>query len=288
MNFSNILNEIERLDSEVYERTSPRRNVIKNISRNVALTALPFALGSMFQKAYGKTAEVVSDTLNFALTLEYLESEFYKAAVMNAGSIGIAGAALGAITTIRDHEIAHVTFLKTTLTAMGATPVSMPAFDFSGGSYAGGPGVGNGAFKTALTSDYGLFLAVAQTFEDTGVRAYKGQAGNLMSNNEVLQAALQIHSAEARHAAHIRRMRRALGGPYVSGTPKPWITGNMSNIASPAVQASYNGEDNTTQAGIQIVGIGGQAISADAASEAFDEPLTMAEVLAIVDPFIVP
>lgn len=288
MNFSNILHEIERLDPEVYDRTSPRRDVIKNMSRKVALTALPFALGAMFQKAYGKNHDVISDTLNFALTLEYLEAEFYKAAVANAANIGITGAALGAITTIRDHEVAHVNFLKTTLTALGATPVTMPTFDFSGGSYSGGPGTGNGAFKTALTSDYGLFLAVAQTFEDTGVRAYKGQAGNLMGNNDVLQAALQIHSAEARHAAHIRTMRRALGGPLVSGTTKPWITGNMSNINSPAVQASYNGEELTTQGGVQIAGIGGQSITSDAASEAFDEPLTAAQVLAIVDPFIVP
>lgn len=288
MNFSNILSEIEKLDPEVYERTSPRRDVIRNLGLKAGLTALPFALGSLFQKAYGKNASVITDVLNFALTLEYLESEFYKAAVSNAGGIGITGAALAAITTIRDHEVAHVAFLKTTITTLGGTPVAMPTFDFSGGSYAGGPGTGNGAFKTALTSDYSLFLAVAQTFEDTGVRAYKGQAPALMSENAVLQAALQIHSVEARHAAHIRQMRRANGGSLVVGTPKPWITGNMSNIASPAVQPSYDGEENTMQATVQITGIGGQAISADAASEAFDEPLTMAQILAIVDPFIVP
>jgi hypothetical protein len=53
------------------------------------------------------------------------------------------------------------------------------------------------------------------------------------------------------------------------------------------VQPSYNGEGATTQAGANIVNIGGQSISANAASESFDEPLTMAQVLAIVDPFIV-
>ena len=281
MNFSNILSEIERLDPEVYERTSERRSVIKNMTRTVGLAALPFALGSLFNKAYGKSADVVIDTLNFALTLEYLESEFYKAAVANAGSIGITGPALAAITTIRDHEVAHVAFLSSAISTAGGMPVSFTAanFDFSGGN-----GSMNGPFKTALTSDYNLFLAVAQTFEDTGVRAYKGQAGNL-AGSAYLTAALQIHSVEARHAAHLRRMRAAAGGALVVGTVKPWITGNMSGIASSAVQASYNGEENTMQLTVETNGLGGK--SQNAATESFDEPLTKAEVMAIVDPFII-
>ena len=44
------------------------------------------------------------------------------------------------------------------------------------------------------------------TFEDLGVAAYKGQAGNLMASDEILTAALQIHSVEARHAAEVRRI----------------------------------------------------------------------------------
>ncbi len=283
MNFSNILSEIERLDPEVYERTSERRSVIKNMTRGIGLAALPFALGSLFNKAYGKSADLAIDTLNFALKLEYLESEFYKAAVANAANIGITGAALTAITTIKDHEVAHVKFLRDAITAAGATPVTLTAssFDFSGGK-----GSMNGPFKTALTSDYNLFLAVAQTFEDTGVRAYKGQAGNL-AGSAYLTAALQIHSVEARHAAHLRRMRAAsgAGGGLVVGTVKPWITGNMSGINSPAVQASYNGEENTMQLTVETNGLGGK--SQIAATEAFDEPLTMAQVLTIVDPFFI-
>ena len=51
--------------------------------------------------------------------------------------------------------------------------------------------------------------------------------------------------------------------------------------------SSYNGEEITSQAGIEIVNINGTGISANAASEAFDEPLTKEQVLMIVDPFIV-
>ncbi len=276
MNFGNILNEIAKADPEVFERTSERRDIIKNWTKKVALTALPFAVGSLFQKAYGKTTDVVLDTLNFALTLEYLEAEFYQKALAATGLIP-SGAPTGAIQTIYNHEAAHVNFLKAAITGAGGTPVAKPTFDFSGGM-----GSGTGPFATAF-SDYQLFLAVAQVFEDTGVRAYKGQAGNLMTNNDVLTAALNIHSVEARHASHIRQMRKANGANV-----KPWITQNQSGIASTAVQASYNGEENTTQAGVQITGINGMAITADAASEAFDEALTKDQILAIVKPFIKP
>jgi len=282
MNFSNILAEIEKLDPEVYERTSGRRNVIKNWTRKVSMAALPFALGSLFNKAYAQSTTDVVGVLNYALTLEYLERNFYQMGLAASGLIP-AGAARTAIETIYNHEAAHVTFLTSAIRASGGTPVADVAgggnlrFDFS----AGGSAAMNGPFATVF-SDYNLFLAVAQTFEDTGVRAYKGQAGALITNNEVLTAALQIHSVEARHAAHIRSMRRAAGGALVAGTPKPWITGNQSNIASSAVQPSYNGEELTTQAGVNIVSI---STSADVATESFDEPLDMPTVLKIVTPF---
>ena len=279
MNLYNIFSEIEKTDPEIYNRLDSRRKAISGFAKiggKIALAAVPLAFGSMFQKAYGQTTTSVTDVLQFALTLEYLEADFYIKAVA-APALLPAGAATAAITTIRDHEVAHVEFLKTAITAMGATPVSKPEFDFSGAK-----GEGNGPFKDAF-SNYDLFLAVAQTFEDTGVRAYKGQAGNLISNNDVLTAALNIHSVEARHAAHIRSMRRVT---TQNNDLKPWITGKDSGGIGSAVQASYNGEEITTQAGVNIVHINGQNISMEAASESFDEPLSMEQILAIVDPFL--
>lgn len=279
MNLFDIFNRIEQTDPEVYERMDSRRKAMRQFARTgrvLALTALPLALGSLFKKAYGRDTASVVGVLQFALTLEYLEAEFYTKGVAMAPIP--AGAALGAITTIRDHENAHVTLLKTVIGQLGAVPVAKPTFDFSAGN-----GSNNGPFKDVFTN-YPLFLAVAQTFEDTGVRAYKGQAGELMESNDVLTAALQIHSVEARHAAHIRSMRRIL---LSNNTIKPWITGKDTGGIGAAVQASYNGEDLTTQAGVNIVNIGNSGVSVGAASESFDEPLTKAEVLAIVDPFIV-
>jgi hypothetical protein len=281
MNLQNILSEIEQTDPEVYDRLDTRRSAMKSFvktSGKIALASIPFALGSMFQKAYASPTaptDLILDTLNFALTLEYLESNFYIKAV--ASGMAPSADAMNALTIIRDHENEHVSFLKSAISAAGGTPVSFTAsnFDFTA----------KGTFPNVF-SDWGTMLAVAQTFEDTGVRAYKGQAPNLISNNDYLTAALRIHSVEARHAAHIREMRKAANLLVPPGVEvKPWITLDQSGIATSAVQASYNGEENVTQAGVTITNIGGQQISAAAASEAFDEPLTKDQIVAIVTPF---
>ena len=74
--------------------------------------------------------------------------------------------------------------------ALGSAAVKPPKADFTaGGKYAD------------VFSNFKTFLTLSQTFEDLGVAAYKGQAGNLKSNGDILTAALRIHSAEARHAA---------------------------------------------------------------------------------------
>jgi hypothetical protein len=283
MNLLNIMNHIEKAEPEAFERLNTRRSAMQaftSFSSKLALAAIPVALGSMFNKAYAGargSKETVLEVLNYALTLEYLEAEFYATAVSKGTALIPAGAAASAIMTIADHEAQHVAFLKAAISGAGGTPVDKPTFDLTGGK-----GSGAGPFRDAF-SNYELFLAVAQTLEDTGVRAYKGRAAELVQGGDVLTAALNIHSVEARHAAHIRSMRKANG----FGDVKPWITGKETGIGD-LVQASYNGEENTKQATIEIVNINGQSINAAVASEAFDEPLTKEQVLAIVDPFLVP
>jgi hypothetical protein len=125
------------------------------------------------------------------------------------------------------------------------------------------------------------------------VRAYKGQATALRpfrgpdGNNFALQGALQIHSVEARHAAQIRRLRGTFNElqPLYQG----WVTGNATDV--PGAAAVYAGEENTTQAGVNVVPLVTRlapqfVIDETDVQEAFDEPLTMAQVLAIVRPFI--
>jgi rubrerythrin len=266
---------ISSIDPEILDTLEARADEISQgasvngkIAAMLALGSIPIALGALAKDVYGQTPADVLDVLQFALLLEYLESDFYTRAVAATGMIPSATATV--FQTIRDHENTHVAALQATISAKGATPRSKPTFDYTAKGNL--PGFNFGA------AQYATFLALSQAFEDTGVRAYKGQAGRLINDKAVLNAALSIHSVEARHASEVRRINGQKG----------WIT-NASNAPLPAFTAGiYAGEDNTTQAGVSITGL---SLAADnggvnAATEAFDEPLTMAQVVAIVTPFL--
>ncbi|MCX2575223.1 ferritin-like domain-containing protein [Pedobacter sandarakinus] len=281
MNILNILDEIEKVDGEIYERLNPRRKAMQdffNVGKKISMAALPLALGSMFKKAYGQTNPAnVNEVLGFALALEYLEYNYYNHALTLATTTYIPdGPARQAITTIRNHERAHVDLLKGALGITGADQYVYADFDFKAG----------GAFADVDTN-YQTFLKVATAFEDTGVRAYKGQAP-VLKGMPVLTTALQIHSVEARHAAHLRQMVAA----NVTGASalKPWIayTANGNDTGVTAADAVYAGEQNTTQANIQITGINGTAVTQSQAAESFDEFLTGSDVKKIANLFIVP
>ncbi|WP_299761682.1 ferritin-like domain-containing protein [uncultured Pontibacter sp.] len=264
MNIFNIIKEIEKFDPEVYDRLDSRRSAFKNlrsIGKKTALAAVPLALGSVFQKAYGQSNSMVLEVLNFALKLEYLERNFYTQGLAASGLI-TDSAARGAFEKIRSHEAAHVDLLISTIQSLNGTPISEPTFNF-------------GKNFQDWNTNYQTFLTLAQAFEDTGVRAYKGQAGNLINNDTVLTVALQIHSVEARHAAHVRRMRGVKG----------WIEGAGANSNVPdGAQPVYAGEDNVMQGGVNVTTVG-SGYSAAIATGAFDEPLTKEQVAQIVSLF---
>ena len=131
------------------------------------------------------------EILNFALLLEYLESEFYVQAVAGGA---LSGRLLAFATTVRDHELEHVEFLRT---ALGSAAGAKPTFDFKG-----------------TTTDAAKFAATAVVLEDTGVAAYNGQGPRLRART--LGAAASIVSVEARHAAWIRHI---VAGPSYPNAP---------------------------------------------------------------------
>ncbi len=284
MNLLNIIEEIEKVDPEFQDKISPRRAAIKNITSfgsKVAVVALPFALGSLFKKAYAQqSTSTIVGILNYALQLEFLEANFYNAGLSTTAYAGmkatLSQSELTGLTLIQTDENNHVTFLTNTIKSLGGTPVSFTAanFDFTA----------KGTFPTVYTSS-DTWLAIAETFEDTGVRAYKGQAPNLLRNKVVLTAALDIHSVEARHASHLRMLRKMRGVSI-----KPWITGANDTSIGTAVDASYAGENNVVQGPVTITSLPAVSgtTSVNAATEAFDEPLDMATVVGIVTPFFKP
>lgn len=260
MNIIKIIEDVEKFDPEVVDKLS-RQDMFKksgSIGKKMAMAAAPLILGTLFsKKSYGRNGnETVAEVLQYALTLEYLESEFYNMGLEASTLIPANRKAI--FQQISDHENDHVTFLKGVLTSMSVTPIAKPTFDFTAG----------GTYSDVFTN-YNTFLALSQAFEDTGVRAYKGRAVELLGNDTVLTAALQIHSVEARHASMVRRLRAEKG----------WIS---LNTGTPA--AVYAGEENVTQGGANVTSLG---YSATIASQAFDEPLTKEAVLAIAGPFIV-
>jgi rubrerythrin len=149
-----------------------------------------FMVGPYVRKALAMTGSSDVDILNFALTLEYLESTFYDEAKTRAKASGELKNLIG---LLADDEKQHVEALKATIEKLGGKPVAEPKFDFP-------------------YSDTAGFLKLAQTFEDTGVSAYNG-AGPMIKSKEVLGAAGSIVQVEARHAAAIRLQNKEEPAP---------------------------------------------------------------------------
>jgi len=148
-------------------------------------------VGPFLRKAFAADTSDI-DILNFALTLEYLESAYYQMATEQLKPTGELG---DLVALIGGDENEHVAGLKQAITSLNGTPVAAPGVDF-GKAFA----------------DEKSFLALAQTFEDTGVSAYNG-AGPSLQSKELLATAGSIVQIEARHASAIRLMNGDVPAP---------------------------------------------------------------------------
>lgn len=133
------------------------------------------------------------DILNYALTLEYLEADFYATGVAKGF---LSGRDLELITPIADHEKQHVDAVTTTVKALGGTPVSKPKITYPAGVF----------------DNKANFLKTASMFEELGVTAYHGQVP-LIKSADVLAAGASIAGVESRHAAVIATL--------IGGNPFP-------------------------------------------------------------------
>ncbi|MGI8774653.1 MAG: ferritin-like domain-containing protein [Actinomycetota bacterium] len=163
-----------------FDNEHDRRNFLKwagVVGVGSTLAVAGFSRGTVSAQAEGGDLDI----LNYALTLEYLEADFYAQGV-DAGVLS--GRELALVTPIRDHEAAHVTALTSTINDLGGTPVKSPKFKYPEGTFT----------KKAA------FLETASVFEELGVTAYHGQV-TLIKNVDILAAAAAIAGVESRHAA---------------------------------------------------------------------------------------
>lgn len=134
------------------------------------------------------------DVLNYALSLEHLESAFYETALetfdeqafvesdaLSEYDESFRTAVYGYVETVAAHEAQHATVFTQAVELLGGEAVMPGEYEFG--------------FETV-----GEFLSLAQVLENTGVAAYAG-AAPFVESPDLLSAALSVHSVEARHAA---------------------------------------------------------------------------------------
>lgn len=148
------------------------------------------AAGPLVRRAFAQMGGGDVEILNFALTLEHLESAFYERAL---AEVDLGRETREFAQTILDDENEHVAALAKAIESLGGKAVAAPTAEFP-------------------LSDEAAFLKLAQTLEDTGVSAYDGAAPAIESK-ELLATAGSIVQVEARHAARVRLARNAPPAP---------------------------------------------------------------------------
>ncbi len=172
------MNMNEKLE-ELIDFAQSRRNIVRGSVVIAGALGISSSVGLGRAFAQGLTD---LDILNFALTLEHLESRMYSD--MLAKNI-LTGKELQYFTNFGQAEAAHVTAIASTITKLGGTPVAAKA-----------------SYNFPAFNNRGDILNFAKVAEDTGVGAYQGAAAAI-KNKDVLAAAGSIVQVEARHAAII-------------------------------------------------------------------------------------
>jgi Ferritin-like domain len=290
MDFLDLLGRLASLDTTA---AAPRRAALSRLT-NTGAALLPGLLTALTTPAQAGTQDTRTplDVLKLVLRYENLQAAFYTQALGFQSLFTNATDVLSAVRLMQGQQQQHATVLATIISNSGSAPDATPGYDFTGsrnGSQA--------AQYPDVFTNLNTFLQVAQLLEDASVRVYKGQIGFLQADNNLLETAVRLHSTEARHAAHIRTLRRRRGVSV-----KSWVSPTDAPLTGAAANSAYNGEANTTQyvafnsAITRVpfdsslpINVGTPALSAAAVlakvAEAFDEPVEASAAIDLLRQF---
>lgn len=221
---------LDKASPTVPSPSPSRRNMFAGAASVAVSVASVSAIGSTAQAQASRTAGhkprglTDADIFNFALNLEFLETEYYLRGVTGQGlSQSDTGSASGEVTggrkvqfrtpmverfmqNIGRNEARHVQFLRSTLES---SAIARPRIDFTAGFAGVAEAAGLGADFDPFADEVSFMLG-SYLFEDVGVTAYKG-AAPFIRNKDYLQAAAGIHAMEAYHVGVVRSSLYRLG-----------------------------------------------------------------------------
>ncbi len=185
------------------------------------------------------------EILNYALALEHLEYAFYEEFLANHTESEVENSAVAQyfarptlrystyqqIEDVRDHEGAHVEALTETIEDLGGTPVEPAAYEFP--------------YETMEE-----FVAIADRLEAVGVSAYAG-AAPMIDDEDVLKAALSIHSVEAEHQTYFQLLNLQRPSPDAFNTARSMD--QVLPIAKQFVVGTGGGGDDSGDGGDGLV-----------------------------------
>ena len=191
-----------------------RRTFIRGTAATIPATVALQMLGTRFAFAQSSDFADDVDVLNYALTLEFLEAEFYR---QGNGKNLLSGKEAQYLETVGADEDAHVAAITDTINKIGGTPVEAPGVDFAD------------SFDSREK-----YLTTSHVFENLGVSAYLGAAG-FIKDKAILQAAAGIFGVEARHAAVVGNLLglKPEGGVYMGANETPLTKDEVLAAAEP-------------------------------------------------------
>ena len=294
MNLFSLLDRLSTADTP--SDADPRRQLLRQLGQfgvRAAVAASPFALAMPAQAAPTNTS---FDAALLLYKLDDLLSHFYTQALASSVFNNGAGVAVRSdFVRIQRQQQDHADFFRKVLTNANVVPPPTPAFDFSGRKN----NSSNPVLFPNVSTDFGAFLKLAQQLEDASAAIYLSQVLAFADNKPLFNAVLRMQSVKARHASHLRTLRRTKTSTVVKSwpstadeTPNPAVLVPSPAGGSAAPVSIYVFEANESQAVSATNTIpfatlltGTTAVQPRALAEAFDEPLPTRQATALLNLF---